>query len=124
MKWGCEGGGARLSCGWAYSTDCGSASPSELGSKVDSLRFCDFEFRCRTCAGDPHSTHVSLSLSLATSSTTLPDNNTAKIPRNEDCDRLAAITPLTGYGSNVSDNFDDIEVTTSISQSSSVISIR
>ena len=41
------------------------------------------------------------------------------ITRNEDCGRLATITPLTGYEPNVFDNFDDTEGTTSIFQSSS-----
>ena len=63
----------------------------------------------------------SLFLSSSTSPITLPDKNpTAVIPRNEDRGSLAITTPLTGYEPNVPDNFDDIEVTTSIFQSSSV----
>ena len=63
----------------------------------------------------------SLFLSSSTSPITLPDKNpTAVIPRNEDRGSLATTTPLTGYEPNVPDNFDDIEVTTSIFQSSSV----
>ena len=49
----------------------------------------------------------------------MPGNKpTATIPRNEACGSLATTTPLTGYEPNVSDNFDDIEVTASIFQTS------
>ena len=59
-------------------------------------------------------------LLTSTSLTTLPDNSTtATITRNEDRCSLATITLLTGYEPNVSDNFDEKEVTTSIFQNSS-----
>ena len=51
-------------------------------------------------------------------------HTTATIPRNKDCGRLAAITPLASYEPNVSNNFDEKEVTPSIFQSSSVTSIH
>ena len=62
--------------------------------------------------------------SKPTSQITLPDQNTtAPNPRNEAYGSLAVSQPLTGYEPNVTDNNDDVEVTTSIFQSSSVTSI-
>ena len=59
-------------------------------------------------------------LPTSTSLATLPDNNTtATITRNEDRCSLATITLLTGYETNVSNNFDETNVATSIFQNSS-----
>ena len=59
----------------------------------------------------------------STPSTTLLDNDTITTPQDEDCGRLAAISPLTGSEPNVSDNSDENEVTPPNFQSSSVTSI-
>ena len=69
------------------------------------------------------------SLFLSTSSTpisptTLPDQEaTAPHPRNEAHGPMAIIPPPTRYEPNVTDNFDDMGVTASIFQDSSVASI-